>query len=144
MGQQKLAKCFKCNHKCVSRCYLCDDAVCYFHSQLVDSNKRQCFRCEAKYYIIAQQSALEKAELDAEFEASTRAACEQCGEYAIILCKYCDKTVCKDHRTQLDESDFACLDCYYMLQEISPAELRAMLDSAIETGNQLSSNEQNL
>jgi len=111
-------RCFKCNHKCLNRCKDCGDHICFFHSVALDESKRQCYRCQAKYYILDQEEALEKAESDAAFEVSTQPKCEQCGEFAIVLCDYCCKTVCSDHRVQKTDSKFVCLDCHYLLQEI--------------------------
>jgi hypothetical protein len=52
MPYLKLPRCVKCNCKCVTRCYFCNDPVCYYHSHLEGEKTRICNVCGPKYYRI--------------------------------------------------------------------------------------------
>jgi len=124
-----IGRCVKCNHKCVSRCIHCSDHVCYFHSSTNEKGQKECFKCVCKYYIIEQATALEKAEMDAEFAKTIEPKCYNCGAFAIVECALCNQKCCTDHRVQRNDYEFACLDCYYQLQDIEEEQLRHEIQS---------------
>ena len=124
MARRVLPRCVKCLHRCLTRCQWCDDPICYYHRIQQENGKFECSPCHAKFYIIAQAEIEEQLGQQESYHEIERFKCYDCHRDCLVACENCGKPCCRDHRILINDTEFRCVDCYLVSQEVSDDVLR--------------------